>query len=68
MDINPPDFSGPVYPSFVARVDADGNDIAGIRLPPVVAAAARALEARRFLLLEDVQRSIDAAEARSAPQ
>jgi hypothetical protein len=37
MDINPPDFSGPVYPSFVSRVDADGNDIAGVRLPPVSA-------------------------------
>jgi hypothetical protein len=37
MDINPPDFSGPVYPSFVSRVDRDGNEIAGIRLPPVAA-------------------------------
>jgi hypothetical protein len=37
MDINPPDFSGPVYPSFVSKVDRDGNDIAGIRLPPVEA-------------------------------
>jgi len=127
MDVNPPDFSGPVYPSFVSKVDADGNDIAGIRLPPVsapiatttgwalralnfggspwdgceasgqwiafkktqaerlaasdprlslaerygnhqgyvnaVAAAARALEARRFLLPADVQRYIDAAQA-----
>lgn len=32
---NPPDFSGPVYPSFVSKVDHDGNEIAGIRLPPV---------------------------------
>jgi hypothetical protein len=24
-----------VYPSFVSKVDKDGNDIAGIRLPPV---------------------------------
>src|SRR5437667_1330265 len=127
MDVNPPDFSGPVYPSFVSKVDADGNDIAGIRLPAVsapiatttgwalralnfgggpwdgceasgqwiafkktqaerlaagdprlsleerygnhqgyvnaVAAAARALEARRFLLPADVQRYIDAAQA-----
>jgi hypothetical protein len=127
MDINPPDFSGPVYPSFVSKVDADGNDIAGIRLPPVsapiatttgwalravnfgggpwdgceasgqwigfrstrnerlatgdprlsleerygthqgyvnaVANAARALEARRFLLPADVQRYIDEAAA-----
>jgi len=37
MDINPPDFSGPVYPSFVSKVDRDGNEIAGIRLPPVEA-------------------------------
>ncbi|TMH56418.1 MAG: hypothetical protein E6H62_05175 [Betaproteobacteria bacterium] len=132
MDVNPPDFSGPVYPSFVSKVDADGNDIAGIRLPPVsapiatttgwalralnfgggpwdgceasgqwiafkktqaerlaagdprlslaerysnhqgyvnaVAAAARALEARRFLLPADVQRYIDAAQASSVVQ
>jgi hypothetical protein len=26
-----------VYPSFVSKVDRDGNDIAGIRLPPVEA-------------------------------
>ena len=37
MDINPPDFSGPVYRSFVSKVDRDGNDVAGIRLPPVEA-------------------------------
>jgi hypothetical protein len=37
LDVNPPDFSGPVYPSFVSKVDADGNEIAGIRLPPVAA-------------------------------
>lgn len=37
MDVNPPDFSGPVYPAFVSKVDADGNEIAGIRLPPVEA-------------------------------
>lgn len=37
MTINPPDFSGPVYPSFVSRVDRDGNEVAGIRLPPVEA-------------------------------
>jgi len=32
--INPPR-TGAVYPSFVPRTDADGNDIAGIRLPRV---------------------------------
>jgi hypothetical protein len=37
MDVNPPDFSGPVYPSFVSRVDQDGNEVAGIQLPPVAA-------------------------------
>jgi Alpha/beta hydrolase domain len=37
LTINPPDFSGPVYPSFVSRVDEDGNEVAGIRLPPVAA-------------------------------
>jgi len=37
MTINPPDFSGPVYASFVSKVDEDGNEIAGIRLPPVAA-------------------------------
>jgi len=44
--INPPRFSppyqdnpanGPIYPSFVPKTDADGNDIAGIRLPEVQA-------------------------------
>ena len=42
--INPPVFTppyqdnpanGPIYPSFVPKTDADGNDIAGIRLPEV---------------------------------
>jgi hypothetical protein len=42
--INPPAFSapyqdnpanGPIYPSFVPKTDADGNDIAGVRLPEV---------------------------------
>lgn len=37
LTINPSDFSGPVYPSFVSRVDHDGNELAGIRLPPVAA-------------------------------
>jgi hypothetical protein len=37
LSVNPPDFSGPVYPSYVSRVDADGNEIAGVRLPPVEA-------------------------------
>ena len=132
MDMNPPDFGRRVYPSFVSKVDGDGNDVAGIRLPPVsapiatttgwglratyfgggpwdgceasgqwipfkktraerltagdprlsleerygtkqgyvnaVAAAARALEARRLLLPADVQRYIDAAQASSVLQ
>ncbi len=42
--LNPPAFTapyqdnlanGPIYPSFVPKTDADGNDIAGIRLPEV---------------------------------
>ena len=42
--MNPPLFAppyqdnpanGPIYPSFVPKTDADGNDIAGIRLPEV---------------------------------
>jgi hypothetical protein len=38
MSIQPPDFVGaPVYPSFVSKTDADGNEIAGIRLPTVAA-------------------------------
>ena len=31
----PPIFLGSPYPAFVPRADADGNDIAGIRLPEV---------------------------------
>jgi hypothetical protein len=27
--------NGPIYPSFVPKTDADGNDLAGIRLPDV---------------------------------
>jgi hypothetical protein len=40
LTITPPEFSGPVYPSFVSRVDKDGNEVAGIRLPPVLAPTA----------------------------
>jgi hypothetical protein len=29
--------TGSIYPSFVSRVDQDGNEIAGIRLPAVLA-------------------------------
>lgn len=44
MTINPPEFTapyednpanGPIYPTFVPKTDADGNDIAGVRLPDV---------------------------------
>jgi hypothetical protein len=31
----PPLATGKVYPTLVSKVDADGNEIAGIRLPPV---------------------------------
>jgi hypothetical protein len=27
--------NGPIYPTFVPKTDADGNDIAGVRLPDV---------------------------------
>ena len=40
LTITPPDFSGPVYPSFVSSVDDDGNELAGIRLPAVAAPVA----------------------------
>jgi hypothetical protein len=40
LNIFPLDFAGPGYPSFVARVDRDGNEVAGIRLPPVAAPVA----------------------------
>ena len=33
----PPVATGQVYPSFVSKVDADGNELAGVRLPPVAA-------------------------------
>lgn len=37
----PPDLkNAAVYPNFVSKVDADGNEIAGIRLPPVAAPVA----------------------------
>ena len=37
LSINPPDFTGPVYPLVRLAVDGDGNEIAGVRLPPVEA-------------------------------
>jgi alpha/beta hydrolase family protein len=40
LSITPPEFAGPVYPSFVSRVDRDGNELAGIRLPAVAAPVA----------------------------
>ena len=37
--VKPPIFSnrenGPIYPSYVPKTDADGNDVAGVRLPDV---------------------------------
>ena len=33
----PPESAGSPYPVFVPRTDVDGNDLAGIRLPPVAA-------------------------------
>ena len=40
LDNNPPGGTGNVYPSFVSKVDADGNEVAGIRLPEVTAPVA----------------------------
>lgn len=41
MDIFPPNpFGAPTYPSFVSKTDKDGNEVAGIRLPPVAAPVA----------------------------
>jgi len=37
MAVNPPQSLGAPYRHFVSRVDADGNEVAGIRLPPVAA-------------------------------
>lgn len=36
----PPVATGKVYPSFVSKVDVDGNELAGIRLPAVTAPVA----------------------------
>src|SRR5260370_10130834 len=37
--VTPPIFNnpknGPIYPSYVPKTDADGNDVAGVRLPDV---------------------------------
>ena len=37
MTINPPLATAMVYPALVSTVDTDGNEVAGIRLPPVSA-------------------------------
>ncbi|MBN3787984.1 hypothetical protein G3N94_13905 [Burkholderia sp. Ac-20353] len=40
LSINPPIATGEIYPAFVSTVDDDGNEIAGVRLPPVAAPVA----------------------------
>jgi Alpha/beta hydrolase domain len=35
MSVNPPVPTGATYRHFVSKVDQDGNEVAGIRLPPV---------------------------------
>lgn len=40
LSVQPPTATGKVYPSFVSKVDSDGNEIAGIRLPGVAAPVA----------------------------
>ena len=38
--VSPTFVDRPTYPSFVSRTDEDGNEVAGIRLPPVAAPVA----------------------------
>jgi hypothetical protein len=40
ISVVPPQATGNVYPAFVSKVDVDGNEIAGIRLPAVAAPVA----------------------------
>ncbi|HEV2612088.1 MAG TPA: alpha/beta hydrolase domain-containing protein [Noviherbaspirillum sp.] len=40
IDNYPPLVTGRTYPAFVSKVDPDGNEVAGIRLPPVAAPVA----------------------------
>ena len=40
LTTEPPVATGKVYPSFVSKVDVDGNEVAGIRLPAVTAPVA----------------------------
>ncbi len=40
VSVVPPQPTGNVYPAFVSKVDIDGNEIAGIRLPAVAAPVA----------------------------
>ena len=40
LSILPPTLLGTPYPALVPRTDADGNDIAGIRLPEIAAPVA----------------------------
>jgi hypothetical protein len=35
ISVVPPQATGKVYPNFVSKVDSDGNELAGVRLPPV---------------------------------
>jgi hypothetical protein len=35
ISVVPPQSTNKVYPNFVSKVDSDGNELAGIRLPPV---------------------------------
>ncbi|MBK4737716.1 alpha/beta hydrolase domain-containing protein [Noviherbaspirillum pedocola] len=40
LDVYPPQPTGKYYPNFVSKVDTDGNDVAGIRPPEMVAPTA----------------------------
>jgi hypothetical protein len=35
MDVLPPNYLGSPYPSLVPKVDADGNDVGGVRMPNI---------------------------------
>ncbi len=35
MTVNPPQATGSTYKHFVSKVDKDGNEVAGVQLPPV---------------------------------
>jgi hypothetical protein len=49
LTIWPPRIVGTPYPALVPKTDADGNDIAGVRLPDVAVPLARSSRSRAKL-------------------